>query len=312
MNIEEKLKSLKVRKSNITKLKSELSDHKKRLNEEKKVFKELEKKMDKEYKDFKKLETLSIASLFSSIKGNKEEKLEKEKQEYLEAKLNYEKSKDTLKLLRDRINFITNEIKSENQIEEEYQQALKEKEQYIISSDGKKSKQLLEIDDQITETEIVLKETNEAIEAGYELNTNLSKIIMTLESAKDWGTYDMFGGGTTSTHIKHSKINDARYLTVKTQYLVKNYTKELNDINFSADILKTLEISDFNTFADYFLDNFFSDFMVQNKINHSLDNVKSKKHKINKIQNELKNKRSQLTKKIEELESKKKEIVELN
>ncbi|MBN2891082.1 MAG: hypothetical protein JXL97_04370 [Bacteroidales bacterium] len=312
MNIEEKLKSLKLKKSNLTKLKSELLDQKKRLSEENDKFEELTVKLDKEYKDFKKLDNLSIASLFSSISGNKEEKLEKEKQEYLQAKLNYDKSKETLNFLRERIEFIKSELNNtkEEDIEKEYQEILKEKEKFIISSEHKKSKELLEIADKITEVEINIKEIKEAIKSGELVNANFSMILINLDSAKKWGTYDTLGGETTSTHIKRQKINEANSLVGKSQYLIKNYAKELKDVNLSTAIKETLNIGDFEMFADYFFDGFIIDFIVHDKINTAISSVTVRKNKIIEVQNKLKSQLTEYKNKKEELEKIRTEIIE--
>ena len=51
------------------------------------------------------------------------------------------------------------------------------------------------------------KEKREAIEAGQRALSSLRIAKENLNSAKNWGLVDMFGGGFFSTMLKHSKIH---------------------------------------------------------------------------------------------------------
>ena len=54
------------------------------------------------------------------------------------------------------------------------------------------------------------KEKREAIEAGHRALNSLSTAKENLNSAKNWGLVDMFGGGFFSTMLKHSKMEQAK------------------------------------------------------------------------------------------------------
>lgn len=54
------------------------------------------------------------------------------------------------------------------------------------------------------------KEKREAIEAGQRALSSLRIAKENLNSAKNWGLVDMFGGGFFSTMLKHSKMDQAR------------------------------------------------------------------------------------------------------
>ena len=53
------------------------------------------------------------------------------------------------------------------------------------------------------------KEKREAIEAGQRALSSLRTAEENLNSAKNWGLVDMFGGGFFSTMLKHSKMDQA-------------------------------------------------------------------------------------------------------
>ena len=55
------------------------------------------------------------------------------------------------------------------------------------------------------------KEKREAIEAGYRALNSLNAAKENLNSAKNWGLVDMFGGGFFTTMLKHSKMDQEMY-----------------------------------------------------------------------------------------------------
>ena len=105
------------------------------------------------------------------------------------------------------------------------------------------------------------KEKREAIDAGYWAINSLKTARDNLNSAKNWGLLDMFGGGFFSTMLKHSKIDQARQNMEHTKYDLRNFSRELNDVNIACDL--NINIGDFLSFADYFFDGFVADWMVQ-------------------------------------------------
>ena len=54
------------------------------------------------------------------------------------------------------------------------------------------------------------KEKREAMEAGNRALHSLREAQANLDSARNWGLWDMFGGGTITSLIKSSKMDRAR------------------------------------------------------------------------------------------------------
>ena len=86
-----------------------------------------------------------------------------------------------------------------------------------------------------------------------------------LNSAKNWGLVDMFGGGFFTTMLKHSKMDQAKQNMDQAKYDLRNFSKELNDVNLACDL--HMDTGDFLSFADYFFDGFVVDCIVQDRIN---------------------------------------------
>lgn len=131
------------------------------------------------------------------------------------------------------------------------------------------------------------KEKREAIEAGQRALSSLYQARENLNSAKNWGLWDMFGGGVISSMVKRSKMDRAKQNMEQAKYDLQNFSRELADVNgvYHLDI----ETGDFLSFADWFFDNFIVDWMVQDRINKARDQVEDAIARVEEIVKQLKN-----------------------
>jgi len=296
-DINNKIFKLREKMNRKQKLESMLEQAKKELDMQKNRKDELNKILNKEEKDVKKLESLSITGLFYSILGSKEEQLDKERQEYLAAKLKYDECLNSISDIETEIINYKEELRKYFDLDKEYEKFLKEKQELILGKNDEKSQMLIANLDKATDLELDIKEVKEAINAGNNLHSALSQLIKTLESAKSWGTWDVLGGGIIATAAKHSKIDEAKEQVYNVQSLIRAFEKELSDIEMSTDI--DINISSFDTFADYFFDGLIFDWIVQSKINDSLDRVINLDRKVEKLINLLINDIYKLENKLE-------------
>ena len=101
------------------------------LNSKEKELGELEKSLNKELKDVQKLKSLSFSNLISNILRNKDEKLEKEEREYLEAKLKYDNFKFKVEKLRYDVEENNNRLGQLINIEGKYKDLISEKRELV-------------------------------------------------------------------------------------------------------------------------------------------------------------------------------------
>jgi hypothetical protein len=113
----------------------------------------------------------------------------------------------------------------------------------------------------------IAKEKQEAIEAGQRALNSLRIARENLNSAKNWGVVDMLGGGFLTTMVKRSKMDQAKRNMDQAKFALRNFSKELNDVNMACNL--NINTDDFLSFADYFFDGFFVDWMVQERINNA-------------------------------------------
>lgn len=115
------------------------------------------------------------------------------------------------------------------------------------------------------------KEKKEAIDAGNRALQSLKDAQNHLNNAKNWGIWDMLGGGFFSTMVKQSKMDQAKQDMERAKYDLKNFSKELSDVNMVCHL--DIKTGDFLSFADFFFDGFVVDWMVQDRINQASGQV---------------------------------------
>lgn len=255
------------------------------LRNKREDLEELEKMLEKEEKDVLKLEGMSLSSFFFNLIGKKEDKLDKERKEYLSAKMRYDECVLAVRELENEVRKYDEELMKYSGISEEYQQAISQKQEMLINEDTDNGRKLRDLLDWINELKLDIKEVKEAIDAGENASDALLEMKKPLNSAKNWGIWDMLGGDFFSDIMKHSKINDANRLSYDVQHHLRIFQKELADVNRFTDI--KVNIGSFAKFADFFFDGLFADWFVQSRINESISNVEDAHNRVKSILSDL-------------------------
>ena len=126
------------------------------------------------------------------------------------------------------------------------------------------------------------KERDEAIAAGVKAQSSLQCALDELNRARNWGVVDMFSkGGFLTALIKHSKMENAQQYMDQAKRDVRLFRNELKDVQRICDL--RVETGDFLTFADWFFDNFFVDWMVMDRINTARSQVEEAISQIDRV-----------------------------
>lgn len=250
-------------------------------------LKKLKIRLDKEYKDLHNLETMSFANLVATILGNKDEKIYKERKEYLKAKFNFDQIVKVIELTQDNIEELNKSIKELHNSDDKYDKLLEEKRRLLKMTGKSYDKQQLyqlekELEDIIQES----IEISEALEANKICLLNVEVTLESLDSAANWGTYDILGGGMMSSIIKHDKINDAKTELNKLTYSIERLSKELEDINLELPFNELNQAGSSYMF-DIFFDNIFTDMSVQREINNSIEKLTRIEKQLVKLEKNL-------------------------
>ena len=289
MEIHEHIADIKAELNYLDKHRDILRNDKKILTELEIIKKLKEEQLSKENKDVERLENTSISSLFHTIIGQKESKLEKEKLEAAEASIQYHKVLNEYQMKKKDIERLEARFSQEESLREKLRMLQLE----VMKHENFEHREYLE--KHIQEYEIYknyLKEIDEALQAGYQLKSHLEEAIKYLKKAQDWGIFDMMGGDFFSGIMKHNRIDQAQELLQEAKYKLQKFQKELKDLqDLHFDIIS---INGSLLVFDYIFDNIFTDWIVQSKINKSVKNIEDSYQQVNQLLNDLEKKQEKI------------------
>lgn len=287
VNLNKRLEEVLKKNRELDRLQGKLENLNININKKQNILHSLEGNMLKELKDVDKLQRLSISSLLYMLMFKKDEMLYKEQKEYIEARSKVEECTKELNILIEEKKYVEGEIAKLGNVEKEYQEIFREKEDFIKSNLPEDNKRIIELSEDISINKSEAKELREAINEGDNLLNAIENLMESLNGARNWGTVDMLGGGLLSTHLKHQHIDEARdYMSEVKKYLGR-FQRELKDVYSEKSL--DINIGSFATFADYFFDSFFVDWYIQSSIKEALSNTSTLKGRIEDIIKDLKN-----------------------
>lgn len=245
-----------------------------------------ERKAELELKDVKKIERLSLTKLVLSISGKLEERLDKETEEAAKARILCEEKKRAAECLNEDMQQLRGKIAELGNPRQDYEALLEQKERMIADSQSPVNALIFNLSEQMAVLAIQKQETAEAVRAAEAATAALLEARRELDSARNWGYMDMGGGGFWSTYLKRSHMDTASDAIRKADRALQTLKEELRDINREA--IDSLELSGLFSFADYFFDNIFTDWAIQDKIKRSLEKVNETMRRISRLLEELK------------------------
>ena len=130
-----------------------------------------------------------------------------------------------------------------------------------------------------------LREIDEAVRAADDALAYLRRAARSLGSARNYGVWDILGGGLIVTMLKHSKLDMARVEMENARDAMRRFSDELRDVEALPDV--ELDIGDFLTLADYFFDGFLADVMVQGRIRQAQEQVARAIRQVERIRDKL-------------------------
>ncbi|MFT4414497.1 hypothetical protein ACLM5H_11615 [Fredinandcohnia humi] len=290
------------------KYQAQLEDYEKELETIEDRLSQLRIQFESEQEDVEKLERISLSSILATLTGTKDEKLSKERQELISAQLKLEEAAKAKIEIDDEMLMIRNKLIELNNTEYEYQQLLLQKENMIKVSDSPYAEKVFELSEREGALLAYIHEIDEARVAGKHVEGSLKKAIKSLEDAENWGTFDMFGGGTISGFVKHQHIDKAESYIHQAQKNMRHFQKELLDVQETAHI--KVDISELLKFADFFFDGFIADFMVQGKITKSLEQTRGHYRKVRDILAKLEAQSEEKGQELDVIQREKHELVE--
>ena len=254
-----------------------------------------------EQADVEKLEGRSLANYFFQVVGKLDDKLTKERQEAYAARVKLDAAERELAAIDGDIQDLYAQLSDVRRAQEQYNAAILQKHIDVRDSNTTEGERLREMDAALASLEAYRKEIREAINAGSGAQATADRILGELESADNWNTWDMFGGGGMITHMaKHSHLDQAQDLTEELQQKLRRFKTELADIQITAD--SQVNIDGFLRFADYFFDGLFVDWSVGNRIKQSRTSISDTRKQITRTLDQLNAMEQETLRQIERLQ----------
>lgn len=273
----------------------------------------IENQMIKELEDINKLEKMSVKSIFHKVLGNKEEQLEKERQEYLQVTLQHKEIINAIEVLDFEKSVLEKKVVSIDDLINELEGLKEVRASEILSTPSNLRNQLKLIhkkQDDIKRYEVELKE---AYSIGASTLKSLDIVMRHLKNAKDWGSRDMMtsrNGGYVKSQ-KHGAIDRAMNEITRTKILLHNFNKELSDVGYSNTRLG-LQVDSIARFPGIIFDNLISDWIVQNKIKGVLSTVSNLNDDVTLIMHSIQKDLKQSVDELEAYESEENRLLENN
>ena len=273
----ERISEIKAELKYIETHKNVLEDLNKELEELNKSVKEKENILLKENKDVEELEKMSFKSIFHSIVGNKDDKLDKERYEASQASLEYQRVLLNYNLKKDEVERLETRIHKEESL-------LKELEELQLEANYH-NPDLETLKEKLEKMSLELKEVHEAIVAGEQALKSTKVLYEYLSKAEDWATYDMISDSFFVNMMKRDNLDSAQKQLQVTQNAISAFERELKDVSLGH--IQCPEITETEYIFDFWFDNIFTDLSVRSKIQNSLTDVKTVLSHIESTLNEL-------------------------
>ena len=315
-SIQNKLERALVKELEYKKVAAAVEENSQRRATSVKKLNKLAAVLEKELKDFEKLQDLSLKGLFHKVLGNKEEQMEKEKQEYLAASLKYDEVKKELDLIDFEYKVLSEKLEKLKGIGEEVSALSKAREKELLKENSSEGRQLQGVHQKIVKHKHMLHEVAEALAAGEEAIKKLEIVLNYLGRARNWGQWDMMGQsgrGGSGYHrqlMKRTNIDRARAGIHHAQHALRVFDREIKDVyGPQASLQLNIDLGSFNAFADIFFDNLITDWIIQTKIRNAISGVQGARDRVLRMIRSLERERIERKAQLTELEKQRKALI---
>jgi hypothetical protein len=278
-NINLELKNLRQKVEEKSKIRIRLEKLRANLEEENLMLKNFSDILEKEKRELEKLENVSITSVFYSIIGKIDVKLEREKQKFYSAQYNYEVSRGNIEDLKRSIREAYASLEELQTVEVEYEIFIKEKERMINCSSSPTKNKIKETYNKINELKLQISGDEETVKTCNNIVPFIDDLISKLDghvSKNNNKNYDlllnMVDVDTDGILNKNLEEIIDRLLSIKFQ---------LEHLDFNFDL--NFDLDWFFIFVDNFLDNISLDRSLKEITKETLSNAIMLKRKINDL-----------------------------
>lgn len=272
----------------LEKINQRLSEIQNTLKERERALTVSERKMKSELKDVEKLQSLSIKGLFYKVLGSKEEQLEKERQEHLDASLSYNGLLEEIDILQFEQRVLSEKSASVDNLKSTLENYKRQRENEILQTNPQLSSKLLALAQEMDQLIVLKREMLEALVPGQKSYEVLGGVLGELKKAQQWGNWDMMSSKSRQAdYMKYGAIDRAKHLSYQAKHHLAAFKKELADFT-DVSPSYSFNIESFGSFMDTFFDNLISDWIMQQRIVKTLKAVKNVRNAVGRNLDQIK------------------------
>mgnify|MGYP002508052570 CR=1 FL=1 len=271
------------------------------------------RQLSKEQQDVVKLGKFSIFNKINELTGKWDQQMEKELAEVADAEVKYhEAEKDVIDLTAEVKRLQERLANPEYEhIEKEWGLFLEEKETWIRMHDSEANAMLRKIADERISIRSIMREVNEAEEAGTMAVKALNRALDKLGNAEGMSMWDTFlGGGLFVSALKYSEVGKSDDYIHRAERALRNFQTELMDVQDVSMKNLSANKKDVFAFTDLFFDNIFSDLVVHSRITDTKNELENILSEVRRVMRDLERKRDSLQEELVQLDKEEQGIIE--
>jgi len=265
----------------------------------------LGRKLDKEEVKVKSLERGGLGKAFSKILGKHEERLEKTKQDHIDAYVEYTQLEKELRLINYELEVLTKKANKVIVSPKELDKLLKEKERSILRMNNKYSGKLILLERKNREYQSLIKELKEALAMSKKVITGLTNLLRALKGITKWGRHH----GPFLMYEQKKLLRKASNDVVKVYRKLQQLESEMRDIyrDFRLDYRKSIE--NYQGFLNSFSRGLINDWLIQKRIHHTANSVHALLDDVQRLNQMLTQEHEKVKNEMNEIKMEKKRII---
>ncbi|MEO6132250.1 MAG: hypothetical protein ABIQ02_10410 [Saprospiraceae bacterium] len=300
--IQTKLKEKIQEAETIGKIHTHSSQLQTRLAEEEKALAIMEKALAKEQRDVELLEKEGLTTMFHKFLGDREERLQKERQDYLTAALRYNELYKSVELIRYELAILSKKEQNIAIVEKEIASLIKQREKELMNLDPETALQLKEIHEQQDKLHKYEVEVNQALSSGDHASELVRKTEYYLREGQLSDSDYKQGRRYHSSIVNYEAVDHARDMAYQAKQALIKFGNEFRDVYSDQPFQVSMEIEELGRFAEFFINNLITDWIIKQKISKSLTSVCNARSQLEQLIQQLEQEKVGISKKLEELE----------
>lgn len=253
----------------------------------------LSSRVERERRDVDAFAEATLSALVEQLFGDLASRQDKERREWLAARMKLDHAHAELSATQADALALERRIATDADPGPEYARLLVEKENWLTEHGADEEQLELHQAEQFGLLVDLLRELDEALWAGQVARAALTGVLHSLSKAQALGRLDMVG--MASSFGKFSHLDDAHRHASSANRALSRFQMELADVQSRHEADLSMAINGIATFADFFLDDLVSDWIVQCRIDRSHSSASIARTRVSRTLRELTKRRFEIS-----------------